>query len=308
MVHVVTYQLPDSDLDPYLYITDSVCLTGIPLLDNKVSAEDYLRFAAEDLGTDNARGAINALGNAKRALHLTIDSTLNAYGLLARNKRASFPQKLKLLDAAGLFSLSILNTLNLERNAMEHEYVAPTSARASEVVDVTRLLLLATERMRQYVVYECLAGWKATSTHGILQLNPFEGYLSFFKVSGEGVRISGPHTSLPETALLPIRTPSGGLISCVTIDPDPLWSVELGLRNLNEWPPLLKPIIEQAEVFHGNRITDPVFYEDTVRLGMTVHLPRAADPEGLRRLMAAGRGVLDSGSFTFLPIRRDAQQ
>ena len=306
---MVTFQVFTSESEPYLYVTDSVCLSGMPLLGNEVTAEEYLQYATEDLNTDTPRGAINALGNAKRALHLTIDSTLNAYGLLARSRRASFPQKLKLLDAAGLFSLSILNTLNVERNAMEHEYIAPTSARASEVIDVTRLLLLATERMRQYVVYECLAGWRATNTHGIVQLNPFQGTLSFFKVFGESVRIVKSPGQLPDEALMPIRTSKGALIPGVDIDPTPVWSVKLSLGNLDEWPPLLKPVIEQVEFFHGYRFTDPVVYENTVRLGMIVHMPRVENPEArkyLEHLLEIGRGVNDFSNFTFQSVENNS--
>jgi hypothetical protein len=308
MIHVVAFQVFTSESEPYLYVTDSICLSGMPLLGNQVTAKEYLQYATEDLSMDAPRGVINALGNAKRALHLTIDSTLNAYGLLARNRRVSFPRKLKLLDAAGLFSLSILNTLNVERNAMEHEYVAPTSARVSEVVDVTRLLLLATERMRQYVVYECLAGWRATNSHGIVQLNPFQGVLSFFRVFGEHVKIVGSPGQPPEAALLPIRTAKGALIPGVSIDPTPIWSVKLRLGNLDEWPALLKPVIDQAEIFHGSRFTEPAIYHNTVRLGMIVHMPRVENPEALEaleRLLDVGRRVLDFGDFTFQSVENN---
>jgi len=42
---------------------------------------DYLYFAKADLLTKDLRGAINALGNAKRAIHLLIDSFLELFGL-----------------------------------------------------------------------------------------------------------------------------------------------------------------------------------------------------------------------------------
>ena len=302
VIQVVSLQVFDSESEPYLYVTDSISLSGMPLIGNEVTANEYLEYAKEDLDSDTSRGIINAMSNAKRALHLAIDSTLNAYGLLERSRRASFPQKLKLLDAAGLFSLSILNTLNIERNAMEHEYRSPTRVRVGEVVDVTRLLLLATERMRQIVVYECLAGWRATDTHGIVQLNPFRGTLSFFRVFGENVRIIGAGES-SGAFLLPIRTTTGALIAGVSIDTVPVWSVKLGLSNLDEWPPLLKPVIAQAEAFHTNTFTTPVVYENTVRLGAYIHLPRVQDPEALEQFLdGTGRRVHDFSGFTFQSV------
>ena len=128
MTHDPIY-IPDNESDPFIYLMDSVSLNGCPLTDTEVTAEQYLQFAARDLEDESDRGAVNGIGNAKRALHQTVDALLQAYGLLARNRRASFPQKLELIDKAGLFSLAILNTLNLERNAVEHEYRVPTHAR-----------------------------------------------------------------------------------------------------------------------------------------------------------------------------------
>jgi len=137
---------------------DSVSLNGCPLTDIDVTAEQYLQFAARDLEDESERGAVNALGNVKRALHQTVDSLLQGYGLLARNTRLSFPRKLELIDAAGLFSLSILKTLNDERNLVEHDYRLPTHARVQEALDVVRLWLLATRRLSEYIVYE---SWRA---------------------------------------------------------------------------------------------------------------------------------------------------
>jgi hypothetical protein len=150
---------------------------------------------------------MNALGNAKRALHLTIDSLLNAYGLLACNTKINFPKKLELLDTAGLISLSILSTLNLERNVMEHEYRVPSSLRVQELIDVGRLLLLATLRMGGHVPYGCLAGWRLDQKLGVVQLDPGRGTLSFYDVDGPTSTSSDGGL----TTLKRIRTEDGGL-------------------------------------------------------------------------------------------------
>jgi hypothetical protein len=150
--------LPGDESDPFTCLMESVSLNGCPLTDAEVTAEQYLQFATADLEDAPERGAVNGVGNARRAVHQTVEALLQAYGLLARNQRSSFPQELELIDEAGLFSLAILNTLNLERNAVEHEYRVPARARVQEVIDVARLWLLATERLREYVACESLAG------------------------------------------------------------------------------------------------------------------------------------------------------
>lgn len=63
---------------------------------NKVNSRgpdplDYLEYAKRDLTTPDTRGAINALGNAKRAIHLSIDALLKLWGL-TDFARANFPR------------------------------------------------------------------------------------------------------------------------------------------------------------------------------------------------------------------------
>jgi hypothetical protein len=173
--------LADDESEPFVYLMESVSLNGCPLTDIDVTAEQYLQFAARDLQEESERGAVNALGNIKRALHQTVDSLLQGYGLLARNRRLSFPKKLELIDAAGLFSLSILRTLNNERNLVEHDYRVPGHARAQEALDVVRLWLLAARRLSEFVVYEALAEWRDGHALGVVQLNPALGLISLLK-------------------------------------------------------------------------------------------------------------------------------
>jgi len=239
---VTVIHIADHDTEPFTYLMPSVELNGLPLPDAEVTSEQYLQYAARDLEDRSDRGAVNALGNAKQALHLIVDYLPNAYGLLAQNHRSSFPKKLELIDAAGLFSLSILNTLNLERNVMEHEYRVPGQARVQEMVDVGRLLLLATQRMGERVPYECLAGWRADQALGVVQLDPGTGVLSFFKATGPTQVFKYEEKEL--TLLEPIRTVNGGLLPGVEIDPRPAWTVSLGYRTRDDWRPLLKPLAE----------------------------------------------------------------
>jgi hypothetical protein len=176
--------IPGDESDPFTYLMESVGLNGCPLTGAEVAAEQYLQFATADLEDAPEPGAVNGIGNARRAVHPTVEALLQAYGLLARNQRSSFPQKLELIDEAGLLSLAILSTLNLERGAVEHQYRVPARARVQEVIDVARLWLLATWRLRGYVACGSLAGWRADVAPGVVQLDPARGLLSFFKVNG----------------------------------------------------------------------------------------------------------------------------
>jgi hypothetical protein len=286
--------LPDHDSDPFTYLMRSVEFNGSPLVTD-VTAEEYLQYAAHDLEDESARGSMNAMGNAKRALHLTIESMLNAYGLLAQNTRTSFPQKLHLLDAAGLFSLSILNTLNLERNVMEHEYRVPSPQRVQEVIDVGRLLLLATQRMGEYVPYECLAGWRADGTLGVVQLDPGRGLLTFFKVTGQSRTLDGSQVSVLER----IRNRDGRLLPGVEIDQNPMWEFNLRFNNKADWGPVLRPLIKLTEIQRG---VDPaIVRSSSVSVSMRITLPiyRQELEDSIGTVLSGGPPVLDYSDFAF---------
>jgi hypothetical protein len=131
-----------------------------PPYETDMSPSAYLEFAIEDLAADTARGLINAFGNAKRAFHLAIDSLLNQYGLFTRFRKANFPEKVRLIDTVGMIPIGIMHNLNVERNLLEHEYAVPSKARVKEAVDVTKLLLLATEKLVEATPQEVVVGWR----------------------------------------------------------------------------------------------------------------------------------------------------
>jgi hypothetical protein len=292
---VTVIHIADHETEPFTFLMPSVRLTGIWLPDADVTPEQYLRYAELDLEDTTDRGAINALGNAKRALHLIVDTLLQGYGLLARNHKAGFPQKLELIDAAGLFSLSILGTLNLERNVMEHEYRAPARARVEEMVDVGRLLLLATHRMGEQVPYECLAGWQADKALGVIQLDPGAGQLSFFRATGPTQTF--PHEGTDVTLLEPVRATDGSLLPGVRIDPDPAWSVTLSHKNKDEWRPLLTPLVRLTDASSGFR--SPVTNDGRIEVTMTTTMSRDQQKEIQESMRGKGRPVLDYSRFIF---------
>ena len=287
--------IADDETEPFTFLMPSVELTGLSLLDADVSPEQYLQYAARDLEDGSDRGAINALGNAKRALHLIIDSLLSAYGLLAQNRKAFFPAKLELIDAAGLFSLSILSTLNLERNVMEHGYQVPARQRVREMVDVGRLLLLATRRMGEHVPYECLAGWRADQLLGVVQLDPGTGVLSFFTVTGPTQVFE--HDGKEVTLLEPIRTTRGGLLPGVSIDPRPAWTTGLRHRDMARWRPMLRPLVDLTDA--GLARSPAVTNDGRVQVSITTTVTEGLQRQIQESMREKGKPVLDYSVFAF---------
>ncbi|MBC8276460.1 MAG: hypothetical protein H8E40_16030 [Chloroflexi bacterium] len=111
-----------------------------------VSAEEYLQFAKADLAAGNRQGLVNALGNAKRCFHYQVDRLLFRFGLRDATSKSDFPVKLDLLRELSIVSGALLRVYNRERNAMEHDYAAPTQELVEGSTDLCELLLLATER------------------------------------------------------------------------------------------------------------------------------------------------------------------
>jgi hypothetical protein len=115
----------------------------------ELAPKQYLAFARTDLNQRGPRGRVNALGNAKRALHGQIDSILYCAGLwdLARKRRWDFPTKTALLQDLQIVAPAVLSRVNRLRNHVEHEYSIPGDLdRLVDFVDVVELFTSATER------------------------------------------------------------------------------------------------------------------------------------------------------------------
>lgn len=148
MIKLAIYYFPEDDPDFEGIISYSPM--HIALCPEKpfgdVSAEEYLDFARNDLSRGDRAGLVNALGNAKRCFHCHVDRLLFRFSLLKAANSLNFPQKIELLRELKIVSGTLLRVFNRERNAMEHDYVAPTTEIAEGSVDLCELLLLATER------------------------------------------------------------------------------------------------------------------------------------------------------------------
>lgn len=109
----------------------------------------YLDFAIEDLESDKTgRAFVNSLSNAKRALHLQIETLSNAFGfrVAVSKKNPNFYDYLGFCEKCGVVTPRILRRLNSIRNSVEHDYYIPTEREVEDFVDVVELFLAATDR------------------------------------------------------------------------------------------------------------------------------------------------------------------
>ncbi|WP_321891563.1 DUF4145 domain-containing protein [Burkholderia cenocepacia] len=109
---------------------------------------DYLSFAVSDFedasrgNGDSVRHCINAISNAKRALHLQVESLCESFGFnLMRNRPRTFPARVEYLERSGVIGKRLLRKLNSVRNDVEHEYRFATLEEAELAVDVTELFI-----------------------------------------------------------------------------------------------------------------------------------------------------------------------
>jgi hypothetical protein len=112
-----------------------------------LSAEKYLGFARTDFRQRSARGFVNALGNAKRALHCQVDSVLYSTGFWNRatERRWDFIAKTDLLTELKIATPNVLRRINRLRNQVEHHYSIPGDAKQLEdFIDIVELFIAST--------------------------------------------------------------------------------------------------------------------------------------------------------------------
>ncbi|AKM31473.1 hypothetical protein AB870_17125 [Pandoraea faecigallinarum] len=115
--------------------------------DEPISAAQYLKFAESDLSEgESERHLVNALTNAKRALHLRMEDVCLGFGFASFGERRSFPRMVEFLSKVGVTAPRILNRLNQLRNQVEHEYLAPHRSEVETFIDVTSLFAASTQR------------------------------------------------------------------------------------------------------------------------------------------------------------------
>ena len=86
----------------------------------ELKPRDYFNYAIKDLENEqDSRSLINALLNAKKALHYQIDLLIDAYGFNSHKNRNSFPVKLDYCKRCGIVSPRILSKLNITSDELK---------------------------------------------------------------------------------------------------------------------------------------------------------------------------------------------
>lgn len=118
-------------------------------LEEDDSASKYLDFANADLtAEDSERARVNAISNAKRALHRRVEIITTYLGFEGYpSQKKDFPNKIAFCRNCGVATPRILEKLNKLRNRVEHEYYSPTQSESQDFVDVVALFLAATQRL-----------------------------------------------------------------------------------------------------------------------------------------------------------------
>jgi len=128
----------------FRYATPSKYLVFSSLNENGPEPLDYIAYAKADISLKNQRGRINALGHAKRAIHLVIDQLLYAFAISKAYRRSNFPSKLALLKEIDAFPIRILDQLNRTRNLIEHKYKDISEEEVVNFTEVAEMFILLT--------------------------------------------------------------------------------------------------------------------------------------------------------------------
>ena len=143
------------DFGNFEFDSYSVCSIESPF---DLNAEDFLKFAEEDIEGSESKDIINALGNIKRAIENRVDLLHYAFGF--RNLRDNFPDKLERLNKLNIVAPRILKKINKIRNLLEHQYKLPDREEVEDAIDIGILFIEYTNKFiykfmeEFYLIYE----------------------------------------------------------------------------------------------------------------------------------------------------------
>ena len=111
-----------------------------------LNAEDFLKFAEEDIEGTEAKDIINALGNIKRAIENRVDLLHYAFGFRNLRENGDFPTKLERLNKLSIVAPRILRKINKIRNLLEHQYKVPDKEEIEDAIDIGILFIEYTNK------------------------------------------------------------------------------------------------------------------------------------------------------------------
>lgn len=117
------------------------------------SAYEYLQYAIDDLQDgSSSRHLVNAISNAKKALHIRMEELGEGFGMGSNNTQ--FPHMLKYLKNCGFVAPRVLDRINKYRNKVEHQYFTPELEDVETYIDVIQLFIESTRKWMERCVAE----------------------------------------------------------------------------------------------------------------------------------------------------------
>src|ERR1035437_1444665 len=120
-----------------------------------VSPQEYLDFAYQDSQSNDTRGCINAISNAKRSSECQIDEFCACLGYINKElpknvtnyvekyspttKNLKILPKLKLLNALDVAPLVLILKMRSTRNKVEYQYKLPNKDETTEAIEIAEL-------------------------------------------------------------------------------------------------------------------------------------------------------------------------
>jgi hypothetical protein len=183
----------------------------------------------------DVRGSINAIGNAKRAVHLLIESLLEISGLSHDFSAKSFPQKLEVIEKAEFFPTVLIKNLNEERNIIEHEYQKISYEEANKFVAVAEMLQLLCYPILKHFI---------NGVHIGIEEDDRDIFLYLEQSTGKLVLLACENAECFESEIgkiyyhFPREEKNAGLID----------SYELKLQTINEWLPYFSTLVYKTKI------------------------------------------------------------
>jgi hypothetical protein len=142
---------------------------------------EYLSFAKSDISANDLKGAINGLGNTKKAIHLAINCFFEILGLAEVYKKSNFPTKLKIIQLLEAFPTNIIENLNKERNFVEHEYKRVNPHEVINFIDISEMFIRLCYPFLKHMVIGIRAGIREDEKDYFWILNPDKSQVKIYE-------------------------------------------------------------------------------------------------------------------------------
>ncbi|MES2287819.1 MAG: hypothetical protein V4547_19180 [Bacteroidota bacterium] len=136
----------------------------------EITPKEFLNYSKQDFKSNDQKGNINALTNAKRAIDCQTDKLFYSIGLdpnnfpnniveefISKSKNSpkkDLPIRLRLLQAINFAPAKIVSDVRQIRHALEHHYKNPSDEEVSGAIELAELFIQATDsKLRNMVEF-----------------------------------------------------------------------------------------------------------------------------------------------------------